>query len=509
MKNFTKFMFYLMVLISLPSIAQQSMNLGDLKFVMPSSDVSASVRTLSMKMATTGISPKIYAKVGGVAFIQTAIPNFTVNSLSLDCDYEKNSARVVINDSVYRIPLEVWELQTIVNYANSDDNAAVTLFGDSESRIKYHSAFLDNLMGLRVLHSDMMLTSTDVWRLPSYENGEYIMSMKEKELYDGYNDIYSLLFDLSYEEISYISNYEMRYYIDSIGEKYDTYIYTDYGTPITFGVENGEIVIDGDPYYRFAYRDSVLVDTLEMYYLVNDYIEMYNNKSSLYKKLCVSDMFDANLKKIKKIIKSTNSNKIILNKSKEVFEMLDYYALCDTFDVKDRLYSYWISEIVKESLGNYADSIVNNGCGNFELYNVCKEYLSVKNDFEYYDYPIVSEYVNYISEMIPSDSTIFVLKEICSKCNMTYDKLLIDYLYENRIPAVIEAQTTTDFVRNNYALVYRMNPIVYNATEKLCKWSAFFRYVKENHNEEWMTFVSEVTELRYDAPEIITPIDFE
>lgn len=84
MRRLRKLMSLLVVVFSLPTIAQQSMSLGDLKFVMPSSEVSSSARMLSMRMATTGISPKIYARVGGVAFIQTATPEFTVNSLSVD-----------------------------------------------------------------------------------------------------------------------------------------------------------------------------------------------------------------------------------------------------------------------------------------------------------------------------------------------------------------------------------------------------------------------------------------
>ena len=130
MRRLRKLMSLLVVVFSLPTIAQQSMSLGDLKFVMPSSEVSSSARMLSMRMATTGISPKIYARVGGVAFIQTATPEFTVNSLSLDCNYVDNSAYAVINDTTYEIPLEVWELKSIVNYADSEYNAAVTLLGD-------------------------------------------------------------------------------------------------------------------------------------------------------------------------------------------------------------------------------------------------------------------------------------------------------------------------------------------------------------------------------------------
>lgn len=506
MRRLRKLMSLLVVVFSLPTIAQQSMSLGDLKFVMPSSEVSSSARMLSMRMATTGISPKIYARVGGVAFIQTATPEFTVNSLSLDCNYVDNSAYAVINDTTYEIPLEVWELKSIVNYADSEYNAAVTLFGDYDAKIKYHAALLDNLMGLRVLQSDMMLTANDVWLLPSDDKGEYIMSLKERETYDAYNDLYTI-FEFSYEEMALYSRIMLEYYIDSIGEKYDTYIYTDYNQSITFNVEEGDIVINGSPYYRFAYRDSVMVDTLEMYYVLKDYIKMYDDKVSMYKNLSVSDVFNSTSKKIKELRKLTKNNKNVMKKSREIFEVIDYYSLCDTFDIEDNFIKK-IPEIVKDSLTIYTDSIVENGCENIELYNVSKEFVSIEKDLKYYDYPIVTEYVNYIYELIPNDSTIIGLKEITSEYNLTYDKLLIDYLYDSRIPAVREVEKVTDFVRSNQGLVYMMNPIVYDATNKLCQWSAFFRYVKENHNDEWVAFINKIDGLKYDAPIIQTPIDY-
>ena len=53
-----------------------------------------------------------------------------------------------------------------------------------------------------------------------------------------------------------------------------------------------------------------------------------------------------------------------------------------------------------------------------------------------------------------------------------------------------------------------INPIVFDAAEKTCQWGAFFRYVKENYNEEWHSFVNNIKKLKYDAPIVQTPIDF-
>ena len=49
---------------------------------------------------------------------------------------------------------------------------------------------------------------------------------------------------------------------------------------------------------------------------------------------------------------------------------------------------------------------------------------------------------------------------------------------------------------------------MYDSAIKCCQWSAFFRYVKANYPDEWRSFKADVQRLRYDAPEVVTPINF-
>lgn len=513
-KNVSILISILTIITSVPISAQQSMSLGGLKFVMPDQKTMRSNRTLHMKMARTGISARVIAKVGGVAFIQTAEPDLVVKSLKIGLNSD-NNAYVVINDTTYDIPLEVWELQSIVNYANQEDNAAVTLFGDNHSRIQYHDAFLDNLMGLRILQTDLILTGflkpSDRGALPSYSNGNYILSTNEEKEYKSWSKIDSLFYNASYEDVSQYYSYKVIQKMDSIGEYYDTYIYTDYDQPIKFKTQDNNIKFEGYPYYRFASRDSLLVDTLEMYYVLKDFIDTFNIQRKKYKDLSISKVFkNSDNPVIYDLVKLTKKNMNIQKKAAIAFELSNYYALCDSFELnKDNVFmTYFKPIILKSYVENFSDSILHYGSGNSELDNLCSEFISIKDSLKHYDYPIVTAYVNSMYNLLPNDSTISSIYEMSKRFGLTYNRLVIEYMYNYKIPAAKTLVNITNFLREHRIYTYMINPIVFDAAEKTCQWSAFFRYVKENYEEDWNTFVSSVNKLKYDAPIVQTPIDF-
>lgn len=351
--------------MSLSMIAQRSMSLGDLKFVLPSADMQMASRTFDIKVATTGITSSMFRTICGVAFVQTAVPSFEIDGLELSCDIASNSANVAINDTVYELPLEVWQLQSIVNFADAESNAAMTLCGNGDCPIKYHKAFIDNLMGLRLLQVDLSLSKqlleTEVGMFPTIY-GEYILSPNERIVYEngiyknemlsytedalyameayGFFDAKSILDavkEMSYEELSgvYYSTVvisELMMYEMPVTDVY-SYIYTDYGQPINFSSVGQNIVFEGSPYYLFA---------------------------------------------------------------------------------------HWAND----------------------------------------------------------DSDAVIGEEWTSICKQMSD------------------------------IIFLINPIVYDSAIKCCQWSAFFRYVKENYPDEWRSFKADVRRLKYDAPEVVTPINF-
>ena len=187
MKKFISFLAYFLLVTTI--FAQQVMHLGSTEFVKPSAQMAVAKRCITVKTAVRGA--RVFAKVGGVAFIQEALPagNFDFNSISLNCNEISQTCSVVIDGKSYAIPLSSWMLQPIVNFANDTCNAVVTLYGENDAKIMYHPAFVDKLLGLRLLQTDMMLASNrlkieDRSCLPEDESNTPILANSEKKSYE-------------------------------------------------------------------------------------------------------------------------------------------------------------------------------------------------------------------------------------------------------------------------------------------------------------------------------------
>ena len=142
-------------------------------------------------------------------------------------------------------------LQPIVNYANDTCNAVVTLYGEDEVKIMYHPAFVDKLLGLRLLQTDMMLAGNrlkveDRACLPEDERNIPILANSEKKIYDSIDKgkQNEAIFNVACLMDKYVEDYGY----------WDTYIYTDRDQSIKFSVNNGKFTIVGEPYYLFSKR---------------------------------------------------------------------------------------------------------------------------------------------------------------------------------------------------------------------------------------------------------------
>ena len=476
------------------------MYLGDLAFVKAKPSIAMEQRTLNMKMSTTGINYDFYSKVGGVAFVQTAIPEFDVNTIS--CDVVDSVSYVIVNGKSYEIPLENWMLKSIVAYVNSDMNAAVTLYGDDEIPIKYHPAFIDNLLGLRLLQTDMLMSGmfsrADLAKIPTFDNRREIITHKESKSIGGRK--YKRM--LEYEKLSALAFIEIDKYFESINDKPNTYVYTDYGETISFSANDSlGIQFHGSPYYRFA---QIGPDTLEAVKLISSFVDSIELRKEIYYQYGDTWIFDNDyysyLLDLKQLIK--NKEKLMKN-ARQIFRNLNYS------NDEALLFDEWM----KYMMGSASNTKVSNYNGLMGMNQMTKDLLELLKKNDMYLTPLISElsFVEIVKYMgIEQD------EEMESQMGEANIMLALKWhIWKNAPDAVTELPIMTDVFKNEECrgMIHDINPLIINEAELTCQWSALFRYVKEKNPDGWQVFVRKVSSLNDNLPEdlrtIWTPVNFD
>ncbi|GHV34699.1 hypothetical protein FACS1894178_2720 [Bacteroidia bacterium] len=68
----------------------------------------------------------------------------------------------------------------------------------------------------------------------------------------------------------------------------------------------------------------------------------------------------------------------------------------------------------------------------------------------------------------------------------------------------------TNSMKQHWSFLKECNPALFGAIENTVRWAAFFRYVKENNQENWENFIEKInTIIIDDAPAVTTPIDYK
>ena len=471
-------------------------HLGRLEFVRPPEGLSNDMRGLMETMSKTkGITSSFASKVGGVAFVQVAQPSFKVESFSLQCDPIKNSAYAIINGQRYDIPLETWQLMPIVAYANSVYVAAVSLYGrrieDGKCRIVFHKAFIDNLLGIRLLQADILLAgfmqpkyrvslpTFDGDDIPILGNSEYALynpdedslpSLEASKLIHG---IDSLVQNDTYSNSLFTSQWH-----------YSTYVFTDFNDSeadnlIKFNIIDSCLTIDGFPYFYFI-KNTKQIDTID--FLV-DFFDKIKESKAFNKKASPKSF------KIRRKIKNSNYKKAL-----ELF--CEFYD--DISDSTTALAKYNLKGIKLNIIYNLHRDVPLPLSGKNrkinEKINKIIKHQTKNGDMDLNDRFLLAEYENKLTKSTQYPS---------------FDDLLICQFYQTMIHKIEKSARFTNIMKKRRDLVRDLNPIVYDAAVATCQWSAFFRYVKENYPQNWDSFVKQVEKLQYDAPEVYTPIDIK
>lgn len=464
--------------------AQQFMSLGSLKFVLSDENTSMDSRTIRMKMALGSNSSLNFNLVGGVAFMQQAIPDFNVRKMDLYYSSEDNKAHLKINRKDIIIPLEMFELQPIVNFANSEDEVVVTLYGalygainNCESQnILFHPAFIDNLMGLRLLQVDAltMLDGTN-GEFPIINNSTICMTTSEIEKY----------FDIENQLAAKGSNYSDDAYkafqeIKNIFHNdFISYIYTDLNQPIHFSIVNNSISFVGLPYYEFSHVMIMDMDPMLCYYSIKqlyndfenkgqDFIESQSEQASKPKTLIEHKYY--------KYVQSIMVKNILENKETDINDIVSFEDYYDNEYYENKAYYDTMRYVAKE----YYE-------------NLFKSFAEIVNQQDKTDEQKADEFIQRIQTGY-------------NKLEMSELAEAIQLQLAEKYPKQVVNDVITNHLKERHDLVRRLNPIVYQEVDDICQWAALFRYIKTNKPSAWGKFVTQVNEIKPDAPSVKTPI---
>ncbi len=485
---------------------QELMQLGsNMNFVPVTSGVTARQRMiLPSKTKYRMNTPRFRSKIGGVAFFETAMPSENIKSKELSLNYSElqNCIEIKVGGAVYNPELPLWQLIPIANYIESGNDNVVTIYNNNNTNDKtyplYNVAFLDNLLGLRLLQLDLILAGrflalSDAWAVPRNSNG-YVLADSEKE--------FNLPLTQSKELKETESWIESSMFINCLiaGESWTTYVFTDYNEKIEFDVVDNNFVISGEPYYNFTYDSKTETD----YTSFNE--ELYDSMQA-----------------IKEIALSDDGLRYTTYVSNDYFIKL-FYTLREKF--KDPNFSEKIVEneqIAKEAI-EFANTHKKNYLKRDSEFSklVNQELLANKND----------EYLGYINDYINNDNvlwafeTIGILDKELNKFEKIKYKALIDYYNENKSSfcdsdisdliryiyanskKVIVHDELVEYFKEHSERLFSYNPVVFSSAVTTMRWAAFFRYIKKEYPLMWSDFYQKVAMQSLNSVDVQTPYYF-
>jgi len=530
--------------------AQNFMKLGTLELIQPTPKSIIPTNTINNRIIKTSSkigSLRAFNSRGGIIFEQTASPskNLMINNISIDYN---NGIVIKINGGFYSLAnLPVWQLQPIVNYANDSCFDVLTIYGNDDCKIKMHPAFIDKLIGLRLLQVDLLLAGNYIqidegWDIPKI-NENYIFAPSEEHIIPSNG-----------KKKEWVEIYSDKIYniIHNETDQWSSYTFTDYKKQFTFSINEKNVIFNDTPYYLFQKIDTSNYDYDEFADFVKQYCsETINytyddvtefNKidnikySNYFYYLCkmygikyVSNSFD-------------NITKNILNSSLK--SLKDPYPIttsdcendknCNNFKKIDILIETNMNDTRKVSIYKKNKYIFMNHVKNeiqIIKYNNQKIFSETNSTNEFVrdilfleslcdsNIILIIDLYNNINRLyflysikdIKKYQSINDLKKICNNYyieDIDFDLFYILALYKKNSYKVKTAENITRELNNNWTQLYNYNPIIFEVAKNTAQYAAFFRFIKLKSPNSWAKFVEKVNKLNYDAPQIITPINF-
>ena len=221
-------------------------------------------RNVSLTVSARGretVSYGVASRVGGVIFQAVAVPAEDVADMPVSLEYSAEQPdgqrlTVTIGNTAVTADIYDWQLIPTARFAATEDTACVTLLGDpktdEEKRLRnsnpraymfaeFHPDFIGSLVGMNLFFIDAMLVDRNIDRMRQVTN-------TLTGVIPGYNDI-----DVDENESTAGSEYISRLLYGYTG----SYIFTDYGTDIRYGITDGKLTFTGSPSYLFLRPDDI------------------------------------------------------------------------------------------------------------------------------------------------------------------------------------------------------------------------------------------------------------
>lgn len=196
--------------------------------------------------------------VGGVSFDKTAImaDSLLLKTWSVLYDsLQSDGKRLVIklNDREIKAELYDWMLKPIAEYADSDYFSCFTLFGhlkdtDMENAIldeggrimNYHPAFENTLLGLRLMHLDLLILYPTSVVLPTNDDGSELLGAGEIPAPPAHT-------------LNALNDFNVYFQAQRtmLGCTHRSWVITDFQRDVSVQIMNDSLVLAGSPYYYF------------------------------------------------------------------------------------------------------------------------------------------------------------------------------------------------------------------------------------------------------------------
>jgi archaellum component FlaC len=415
------------------------------------------------------LSHKFVGKVGGVNFEQVAVPDAETAAKNIELSYDKKALDgfrlvVKVGSTPFRLQIADWLLIPVAQFAESDFTSATSLFGEGPDTdnfyyIKYHPAFKDSLLGMRLLQADILLMNPEHTSSLPKRNGQVVLGHGE----------FLPMKSPDKATLNTLAKIMKR-------QKATSWVLTDIDAPASFSIQNGEFQLRSFPYYYFWSRNE-------------DVIHQYQEKEKVYKSRV--DAYNLKVTSSKnRVNQFTDPVRLYQEKGAAYKSQVDVYNRKVT-NSKNRVNQF--NDLVTRYNAN------NASVPKLKLKRLKAEIQRDKEELNTLDQELkrLKRELETVNAVIQGDKAeLDALAQELKRLEKDLEELESGIV--NPMPAL------TNALKNQPDLLKNINPVVVKAVHTTAEYASFFRYIKSNHPHTWKGFLKSIANVTI-RPSVKTP----